>query len=322
MSLIRVGVMRGGPSHEYEVSLRTGQSVIEHLSPERYQTKDILITRDGAWHLNGLPTSLEHLRPQVDVIFNALHGKFGEDGEVQSLLDRFAIPYTGSGHLASALGMNKHLAKESFVKAGLMVPPGELVRADEDLPARIGEIFRHLAPPWVVKPLNRGSSVGLSYALTLADLARALSEAIRYSDIVLVERYLRGKEATCGVIDNFRNQDLYALPPIEIRRPAGEQVWGYESKYNGATKEVCPGNFTLKEKQAIEAAAVAAHQTLGLRHYSRSDFIVTPRGVYILETNTLPGMTSESLLPKALEVVGCPYPKFLDHVIDLALAGR
>lgn len=312
--------MRGGLSHEYEVSLATGGSVLRHL-PESYRGHDILIDRQGVWHLGGLPTAPERIARQVDVFWNALHGEYGEDGKIQKILDNLGVPYTGSGSAPSALGMNKEAAKKIFRQAGLKVSPGMVVRQKRDSEAAIvaREVFQTISPPWVVKPNDRGSSVGLAFARTIKELTTAIEAAWEVSPTVLVEHYLRGREATCGVIDDFRGREHYALPPIEIRRPAGKQVWDYKDKYSGETKEICPGNFTDKEKAEIEALSVAAHRALGLRHYSRSDFIVTPHGIYLLETNSLPGLTNESLLPKALKAVGCSYPNFLDHVIKLAL---
>ncbi len=316
MSGIKVGVVRGGPSSEYEVSLKTGGAVLAHL-PEHYHGHDILITRDGTWHWQGLPSTPERVARQVDVVFNAMHGEYGEDGKVQSLLEHLGVPYTGSSTFASAVGMNKVMAKRVFKDAGLKVAAGVMIRRGEQSdPARF--IFSKLAPPWVVKPADRGSSVGLFLVKTFAKLTESLAKAFGVSESVLVEEYIHGREATCGVVNHFRGQETYALPPIEIRRPTGT-VWGYDDKYNGQVEEVCPGAFTGDEKQALEALARRAHDALGLRHYSRSDFILSPRGIYILETNTLPGMTPTSLLPKALDAVGCKYPEFLDHVLTLAL---
>ncbi|MEK7209207.1 MAG: D-alanine--D-alanine ligase [Patescibacteria group bacterium] len=318
---MRVGVLRGGPGCEYEVSLRTGQAVLKHLSADKYKARDILIDKAGQWHLGGLPTTPTRAAQQVDVFFNALHGEFGEDGQVQSILEELSVPYTGSGVTPSILGMNKHQAKEIFQRAGLRVPPGLTIILTTETPAAsiANEVFQKISPPWIVKPADRGSSVGVFFARTVAALAAALESARPYSKTFLVEHCLRGREATCGVVDNFRGRDFYPLPPIEIRRPAGTAVWTYDDKYNGQTAEICPGNFSAAIKKQIEDLSITAHRALGLRHYSRSDFIVTPYGIYILETNSLPGLTSESLLPKALAAVGCPYADFLDHVIKLAV---
>ncbi len=319
---MRVGVLRGGLGSEYEVSLRTGQSVLKHL-PEKYTARDILIDKSGVWHLGGLPASPAEISRQVDVFFNALHGEFGEDGQVQRILDDLQTPYTGSDVASSALAMNKQQAKDIFRQAGLKVPPGLLTSVDDDNfnPVEIARaIFHKISPPWIVKPADRGSSVGLFFARTMPELAEALAEASNHSRLILVEHYLRGREATCGVVDNFRGEDTYALPPIEIRKPSAKSIWTYDDKYNGTTEEICPATFPDSEKEQIGKLAVAAHRALGLRHYSRSDFIVTPYGIYLLETNSLPGLTAESLLPKALAAVGTSYADFLDHVITLAVA--
>ena len=316
----RVGVLRGGLGHEYEVSLATGQSVLEHL-PSVYRGRDILIDRAGVWYLGGLPTAPQRVARQVDVFFNALHGEYGEDGKIQSELDQLGLPYTGSGTAPSALGMNKEMSKDLFRQAGLKVSPGLVVRQDEnnDSSPSAREVFQTVSPPWVVKPNDRGSSVGIFFARNIKDLAQAITAGWAISPTLLVEHYLRGREATAGVIDDFRGVEHYALPPIEIRRPAGKLLWDYQDKYNGETLEICPGNFTDDEKRELERLAITAHRALGLRHYSRSDFILTSHGIYLLETNSLPGLTKESLLPKALKAVGCSYPTFLDHILTLAL---
>ncbi len=320
MVRVRVGVLRGGKSHEYEVSLATGGSVLRYLPPA-YRGHDILVDRQGVWHWNGLPIAPDQAARQVDVFFNALHGEYGEDGKVQQILDGLGVAYTGSGTVPSALGMNKALAKDLFRRAGLRVPFGQVVQkvADGDSALAAREVFKTISPPWVIKPNNRGSSVGLGFSRTIKDLAPALEAAWEVSPAILVEHYLRGREATGGVVDDFRGAEHYALPPIEIRRPAGKLVWDYHDKYDPATVEICPAPFPDKIKRQIEEWSVIAHQALGLRHYSRSDFILSPQGIYLLETNSLPGLTSESLLPKALKAVGCSYSNFLEHVINLAL---
>lgn len=306
-------MLRGGPSSEYEVSLKSGASVLAHLPPE-HEGHDILIDRQGRWHHGGLPVTPRALGRRLDVVFNALHGEYGEDGRVQNILEQTGMPYTGSGVFASALGMKKHLAKEVFARHGLRVPRGVLLATPD-----AERVFRTMAPPWVVKPADLGSSVGLALAKTFPELAVALTTAFAQSPNVLVEEYITGREATVGVLDNFRNREHYVLPVIEIKPPTGKQVWDYQDKYSGETEEICPGRFSEPEKQALSEMAIEAHRALGLRDYSRSDFIISPRGIYILEVNTLPGLTPESLFPKALDAVGCTYPEFLSHLIKQAL---
>lgn len=319
MSKIHVGVLRGGPSSEYDVSLKTGGAVLRFLPNDKYEPHDILITKEGEWHLNGMLSSPERVGRSVDVVFNALHGEYGEDGTVQTILDNLNLPYTGSGRLPSALAMNKPLANEILRKAGFRVPAFVLVEEHDEPELAAQQVFLKISPPWVVKPADRGSSVGLSFVRTFSNLAGAIKRAADYSKRVLVEQFVKGREATVGVVEGLRGERHYVLPPIEIKTPGNKPVWEYDDKYSGATLELCPGPFCDEDKARLSELASLAHQTLGLRHYSRTDFIVTPRGPYLLEVNTLPGMTNESLMPKALEAVGVRYPDFLDHLVTLAL---
>ena len=323
----RVGVLRGGPSSEHEVSLKTGKSVIDSLSEgvlaDRYQVLDIYIDKNGVWHYLGAPITPEKTFRKVDVIFNALHGAYGEDGTVQKILDQFAIPYTGSTALASAVGMNKVLSKKIYKNFNLKTPLYKTISKDDNFSAAIIDLFKTFPMPVVVKPVSGGSSVGTAIAKTVADLEAAVGDALKYSHKALIEEFIAGKEATCGVVDDFRGEPVYMLLPVEIRKPSDSAFFDYNAKYSGQSQEICPGNFTPDEKEMIQKMARNAHEALGLRHYSRSDFIIHPkRGIYLLETNTLPGLTGESLLPKSLKAVGCSLPDFLDHLIKLALAGR
>ena len=320
--MLRVGVIRGGIGHEYEVSLRTGSSVLKNLDKHKYQTRDILIDKAGLWHLDGLPIDPHSLAGLIDVAMIALHGEFGEDGQIQNLFDRLQIPYTGSGHLASALGMNKILSKEAVAKAGIKIPVGLEIQKGADSQQFARQTFNKISPPWVVKPVDRGSSVGLYLAKNIDELTEVIEKSFEFSDKVLVEEYIKGREATCGLVEGLRGQELYPLFPIEIIRPGGALIWNYNDKYSGETNEICPGNFSEEQKKDIQEMSLAVHRALGLRHYSRTDFIISPRGIYFLETNTLPGLTDESLLPKALLSAGVRYPEFLDHLITLALKTR
>ncbi len=325
MSKIKVAVLRGGPSNEYEVSLKTGSTLLKHLHSmsDKYETHDVLITKDGLWHINGFERSPEKVAQQIDVFVNGLHGSFGEDGKVQQMLESFNAAYTGSGTLASALAMNKKFTKEIAKKNGIKTAIHTIVRAGENTWDRVLEIFKTFPHPSVVKPVASGSSVGVSIAYTALDLEQAIAEALTHSDTAIIEEFISGREATCGIVNNFRNETLYALPPVEIVKPQKSAFFDYHAKYSGQSTEICPGNFSHAEREMIQTMSKQIHEALGLRHYSRSDFIVSPRrGVYFLETNTLPGMTNESLFPKSLEAVGVTIPHFLDHLIALALEAK
>ncbi|MCK4386676.1 MAG: D-alanine--D-alanine ligase [Candidatus Pacebacteria bacterium] len=313
----KIAVLRGGPSPEYEVSLRTGAEILEALSSDKYEVFDVAITRGGEWYLNGAKMAPADVLSKADLVFNALHGAYGEDGKIQRILETFKIPYTGSRSLPSALAMNKILAKREFKKIGLKIPL-DVVLEKNNFDA--AEIFKTFPMPAIIKPANAGSSLGISIVGTGADLEKAARNAFEISDRVLVEEYIAGREATCGVIDNFRNKGIYSLIPIEIRPKSENNFFDYDAKYSGQTEEICPGNFTEEEKNKLQNLARQAHQALGLRHYSRSDFIVSPRrGIYLLETNSLPGLTQNSLLPISLKAVGSDLPEFVEHIIGLTL---
>ncbi|HEY4504115.1 MAG TPA: D-alanine--D-alanine ligase, partial [Candidatus Paceibacterota bacterium] len=306
MNRIRVGVLRGGPSSEYEVSLKTGAAVINHIPRDIYDIQDIFISRDGVWHKNGAPIVPHNIFPNLDVVFNALHGQYGEDGKVQHILEMHKIPFTGSGSFSSVLGMNKVLSKSVFEKNKIKTPQYRLIENPKDISNKenagtLIELFRFFPLPLVVKPVSAGSSIGITMVKDFSSFESAIKKAGEHSSSVMIEEYIPGIEATVGVIDNYRNEETYALPPIEIR-PKNKTFFDYEAKYGGATNEIVPGNFEYEDKLKLEDIAKKVHNVLGLRHYSRADFIVSPsRGIYVLEANTLPGLTEESLLPKALK---------------------
>ncbi len=322
MHKTRVGVIRGGPSNEYEVSLKTGATVLHNLSIEKYNVRDIFIDRSGTWHMHGLPITPHEALNHIDVAFNALHGNYGEDGKIQHIFEVHGIPFTGSGSFASAIGMNKELSKEIYKKEKMKTPQSRLLESLVDVSKEAHKIFRSFPPPVVVKPMTSGSSVGVTIVKDFSGFDKAVSAAFEHSNSVLVEEFIQGREATCGVIDNFRDQEFYALPPIEIRPHEGG-FYDFEAKYQGKSEKIVPGNFTYEEKKELERLAIQAHKALGLKHYSRSDFIIHPkRGIFILETNTLPGLTEHSSIPQALHTVGASISHFLDHIVDLALSGK
>ena len=215
---IRVGVLRGGPSPEYEVSLNTGKTILANL-PDEYEPIDILISKNGAWHTGGLRKDPYRILKTIDVAVNAMHGTYGEDGTVQKMLERFNIPYTGSDSMASALGMNKIMSKNVFEKYGLKTPHHIIIeKAGDDgiTKEMMKKINESLPFPIIIKPLNSGSSLGVSLAEKIGQIKSALKKSFEHSSKLIVEEYINGKEATCGVIDNFRGEDIYTLLPVEI----------------------------------------------------------------------------------------------------------
>ena len=314
-----VGVLRGGPSREHEVSLRSGAAILANLPEKLYAARDIYIDRQGVWHDRGRSTSPERILRQVDVVLNGLHGEYGEDGEVQKVLERFGVPYTGADSFGSYLTMHKVMASTRARGAGLRTPEFHYIESAEDSETGARDAVRAFHQPVVVKPVSWGSSVGVSIAGGYAPVLAAVKQLfIDGAPGVLVEEYIRGKEATAGVVEGLRGEALYTLPPVEIIPPEGN-FFNYTNKYDGTTREIIPGNFSRVANEELQRLAKVMHRALGLRHYSRSDFIVTPKGIYYLETNTLPGLTTESLLPKSLAAVGVSLRDFLSHLVNLAL---
>lgn len=323
--ITRIAVLRGGVGDEHEVSMNSGSVVLSHLlnkAQEHSNIKpvDVFVDRREDWFVRGIKQTPERVLFSMDVVWNALHGQYGEDGTVQKILDRMGIPYTGSTAYASALSMNKVLAKRELEKAGVRTPRSLVLGVSATLEKDIVSAFRSFTQPSVIKPDSSGSSVGVTVARSYYDFKNGVRTAFQHSPRVLIEEMIVGKEATVGVVEQFRGEPLYSLPPVEIIPDKSSSFFDYQAKYGGNTTERCPGNFSKSEAEELRQAALTAHRALGLRHYSRSDFIVSPtQGVYYLETNALPGTTNESLLPKSLSAVGVPLPEFIDHVLDLAL---
>lgn len=314
-----VGVLRGGPSREHEASLKSGAAMLAHLPGDRFTTRDIYINKNGEWHDRGRLITPERALRQIDVALIGLHGEYGENGEIQNLLARYGVPYAGADAFGSYLAKHKLMAKARAQEAGLLTPAFRYIDSVTKSEAMAHEVIRGLSQPVVVKPVGWGSSFGVSvvggYALVLAAIQHLFTQGAQG---VIVEEYIRGKEATVSVIEGLRGEKLYVPPPVEVVLPKGE-FFSHALKSSGEMRLRFPGKFSRAASEELQRAARVAHRSLGLRHYSRSDFIVTPKGVYYLETNTLPEMNPESLLAKSLESVGVRFPHFLEHVVKLAL---
>lgn len=321
MRCTEVAVLRGGPSSEYDVSLRTGAGVIAALYGDLVCVRDVIITKSGEWMVGGFVKTPEQALTGVDVVFIALHGTYGEDGTVQRILERMGVPYTGSRPYASALAMNKALTKDFLKSQGVLMPQHLRLSRDgvADIRQTAYSIEKLFGPEYVVKPVSGGSSIDTKMATGGTELAATLQDIFARVDTVLVEERIRGKEATVGVLEQYRNDAHYVMPAIEIVPPPTSDFFSADVKYTGETEEICPGRFTSDERDDLLRKAREIHKTMGLRHYSRSDFIVTNKGAYFLEVNTLPGLTEASLFPKAIEAVGGSYKELVTHLLRLAL---
>jgi D-alanine-D-alanine ligase len=295
-SNLKVAVLRGGPSSDYEASLETGAHVLSILreSEEKYRPIDIFISRSGEWHRDGMVQEPHRALRHIDVVWNGLHGNYGEDGQVGSVLERLKIPFTSSSAVPSALAANKHHAKNIFISHNLLTPQHVLLTRDDLNDEILISIFRTYLHPVVVKPAKGSGSFLNSLAHSFQELKDKVREVLEHAEHVLIEERIIGTSVSCSVVEKARGHELYVLLPVaDIRSEA---------------------------KREVEEMSRVSHNALGLRHFSTSDFVVTPRGkVYILETNSTPRLVLGSHLSHSLDAVGWHQRDFVDHCLNLAL---
>lgn len=261
---------------------------------------------------------IKDFKPAIDVVFIALHGPQGEDGKFQALLDLLDIPYTGSGVMASALGMNKLLSKRLFTQAGILVSKYidiNLKEWQENKNKQIKKIKDETGFPAVIKPVGQGSSVGVSIVKAEENLEEAMKLAFEYDPIILVEEYIKGTEVACGILGN---KDPIALPPIEI--VPKREFFDYTAKYTPSEcEEICPARISEEMTKKVQKYALKAHKALGCVGFSRVDMFIRENDVYASEVNTIPGLTYASLYPKEAKAAGISFSELLDRLITLAL---
>jgi D-alanine-D-alanine ligase len=307
MDKLTVALLSGGRSAEREVSLKSGEQVYQALNKETYHIRRY----DPRDDLARLMAEAE----EINVALIILHGRYGEDGTIQGLLELLDIPYHGSGVLGSALAINKIQSKRLYEYAGLPVSPYLIL--DRSDPGAQNKVRDALGFPVVVKPEHEGSSIGLSIVGDADHFQPALDLAGQYDRLVLVEKYITGTEITGAVLGNLNPEPL---PLVEIIPGDQYSFFDYEAKYKpGATKEICPARLSAELTEKAQDYAVRAHRALRCRGYSRTDMIVSDNEAYVLETNTIPGMTATSLYPQAAAAAGISFSELLDRLIELAL---
>jgi len=297
----KIGVLMGGLSAERDISLQSGENVFRALSDRGYNVVRIFVDRD---------IDLVLRQANVDVVFNALHGRYGEDGCIQGVLEIMGIPYTGSSVLASSLAMHKIKAKELFRLHNLPTPPYYVL--DRDRFVSLEEVHGAFGFPVIVKPASEGSSVGVSLAENLEQLEEACEDAFRFDDVVLVERYITGKEVHVGIVGDK------ALGAIEIA--SHNRIFDYQAKYvPGHADFFLPARLSPERYRGILTQALRAHQALGCEGASRVNMIVSDLGnEYILEVNTLPGLTQQSLLPRIAAHAGMSFTDLCEAILNEA----
>ncbi|MFH1398140.1 MAG: D-alanine--D-alanine ligase [Candidatus Omnitrophota bacterium] len=302
----RIGVLMGGPSSEREISLKSGKAVLDNLKAIGLDASGVDIKTDNIEDNINLLKSLS-----LNCAFIALHGRFGEDGKIQKILDGLKIPYIGSGPKASGLAMDKLDSHEIFKANGLIIPSYKVLdkRTFRINPKVTDDI---LYPPLVIKPVTGGSSIGLSVVIKEEDLKQALDTAFCYDDRIIIEQYIKGRELTVGVLDEE------ALPVIEIipKKP----FFDFEAKYQlGLTEYIVPAKLKDDIRKKVQDAGLSAHKLLGCYGFSRVDIILSEDNIpFVLEVNTIPGFTSTSLFPKAAKAIGIDFPQLCLKLLELA----
>jgi D-alanine-D-alanine ligase len=340
----RVGIIIGGPSAEHEVSLRTGFEIFSHINRDRYILNVIVISHECTFYWcneEGLkdlsvkdlespstssrfkgpfhPAAASEIWNSCDMALLALHGSYGEDGVFQGYLEAIGIPYQGSDVFASALAMNKIASKFMYIQNNLSVPPYSLYGKDHPEITAESIAQKHGFPCFVKCPQS-GSSRLMGRATDLNSLKEMLTELSNHSSSILVESMVKGPEFTCGVLE-YPDGSVQALPPVEIRPKTS--FFDFTAKYtDNASEEICPSPDDLTLRKRIQDVALKAHKVLGCSGVSRTDIIYANDTLYVLETNTLPGMTSNSLLPKEFKAIGGDYEGLLDILITCALAKK
>ncbi|MEK7581102.1 MAG: D-alanine--D-alanine ligase [Patescibacteria group bacterium] len=309
MNKLNVAVLFGGQSQERAISVISGTEVVKNLNKKKYNVFPVKIEKDGIiWKYKNKRTSdyyalLHGLK--IDIVFIAMHGPFGEDGTIQGLLELIGLKYTGSGILASSLAINKIYSKQLFTQVRLTVPKGFHLTKGQPIPKK-------LEYPLFVKPFNQGSSIGTSKVTNSKGLEKAFKNAFSYSDKILVEEFIAGVEVTCAILGN--NSPM-VLPLVEI--VPRYEYFDFKSKYDPKrVQEICPARINDKLTKKVQQAAVAAYKVLGCRSLGRVDMIIKNNQVFVLEMQTIPGLTPLSLLPKAALAAGIDYPKLLDKIIE------
>lgn len=320
MSLLNVAILRGGPSSEYDVSLRSGAKVLGEL-PQHVVPSDIFISKKGEWHAGGITKDPVRALSGIHVVFNAMHGHYGEDGTVQKLLAHIGVPYTGPEPLGAFLSMHKVLAKDRVSKYGVPVANG--VRLDKETYSRndLFEIKKRVGDEIVLKPARNGSSLGIHKTSSIDEMADIIEQVFAHDEVVLAEEFIDGIELSCGVLDDFDGETSCALFPVEIEHGNSSGIWSAENKYDNSKHTYhIPARVPRSVRRAVQELSIIAHNALMLRHYSRSDFIYHPtRGLFFLETNSLPGLTETSIYPLELQHAGISMKEFTDHVLKMAM---
>lgn len=335
MRKIRVAVIMGGLSAEHSVSFQSGSGIVNNLDPKKYRIYPVYIDRDNTWYWSHKYVAsyqqrcftrnyffgnefLMHSKkapsmsdlPEFDLVFNALHGRFGEDGQIQALLEYWGMPHTGSKMAGCAFAMDKIRSKDIYASNGIPTAPWKVLRRNEDFNQILLDAVEEWGFPLPIKDPLGGSSLGMGIAKDMDEALKLVEELFADTGELIVEKFIPGREASCGFIEGEA-----VLPPTEIISET--EYFDFEAKYEGKSKEVTPAEMPEPWIAEMQRLAREAHIALGLSQYSRTDFRIDAEGnLFALETNTLPGFTAASLLPQQAEHNGISYSQLLDILIE------
>ena len=305
---LQIAVLMGGPGSEREVSLASGNAVIEALKGEGINAIGVDVT-----------TRSLDIPEGTALCFNTIHGTFGEDGDMQTILEEMNMPYTGAGIESSRLGFDKCASKKVFVANNVPTPASEIIDCAN------GIVFPNMPLPYVVKPPREGSSVGISIAKTQEEAEHAITEAAKFSDDILIEQFVEGKELTVGILDNVALPIVHIVPRGGFYDMATKYPWMNKDEENPTigSDYYCPADLDAETTAKVQAAALAAHKSLGVEIYSRVDVLLdADNNPYVLEANTIPGMTASSLLPKSAQAAGIEFAPLCKKIAELSLEHR
>lgn len=299
----KIAVLMGGPGSEREVSIASGKAVLKALQGLGLDAVEVDVTEASV----NLPAG-------TDLAFNVIHGTFGEDGQLQQLLEDMGVPYTGAGVASSRRAFDKNLAKQAFLAAGVPTPRAEIVDVSS------GPKLPSFPAPFVVKPPREGSSVGVSIVHDPSKAEAAMADAAKYGNDILVEEFVAGMELTVAIIDDKAMPIVHIIPPEGVYDMASKYPWLSGSQ---GSQYICPADLDEETTLAVQQAALAAHRSLGIEVYSRVDVLLDSQNrPFVLEANTIPGMTETSLLPKAAAAAGTSFPELCKMIAELSLSIR
>ncbi len=299
----KIAVLMGGPGSERQVSLASGQAVVKALQSLGLDAEGVDVTDTAI----DLPSG-------TGLAFNVIHGTFGEDGQLQEILERMGVPYTGAGVQSSRTAFDKNLAKAAFIAAGVPTPKAEIIDVST------GPKLPSFPAPFVVKPPREGSSVGVHIVHDQSKAEAAMADAAKYGNDILVEEFVAGMELTVAILNDEALPIVHIIPPEGVYDMASKYPWLSGAK---GSQYICPADLDDATTRAVQDAALAAHRSLGVEVYSRVDVLLDSQNrPFVLEANTIPGMTETSLLPKAAAATGISFPELCKTIAELSLSLR